>query len=440
MGQRSRILAEILGFDGWIVRQAYFESATGGRVEAARGFARLRNTRLVLVVERRWRARCSQCVRPCRTRHELLPSRRWADLPWAGHPVEIQYAPSRYKCRHCVGAPVEMVAWADPWQRQSRRLQQHLALQSASMPVLHVAAQHGLSWSTVRRAEQHALERWNGSRPTPPLRHVGIDEKFLGRRNHLEHKYVTIISNIETGEPVWIGYGRSKETMRMWLDALSEDQKAQIELFAMDMWDPYRIAVRETRGLEHVPIVHDPFHITKRVIVALDELRKEVFFRAGPELRRVGGGHGRRWLLLRAWERNTRSQRVELRRLLSFNATLARGYQIKEEAREVLRHAPDGAAMHLGLQRILRRTQHRRIRSLRKLHESLRRHYDAIVALGEHRPSAGRIEALNNNWEALVRRARGYRDHQYLLLKLRFATANPVRTERDITRFLALAA
>lgn len=440
MGQRSRILAEIFGFDGWIVRQAYFESPAGERVEAVHGFAPLRNTSLVLVAERRWRARCSQCMGLCRTRHEQLPPRRWADLSWAGHPVQIQYAPCRYKCRRCVGAPVEMVAWADPWQRQSRRLQQHLALQAASMPVLHVAAQHGLSWSTVRRAEQHALERWDGSRASRPLRHVGIDEKYLGRRNHLQHKYVTIVSNIETGEPVWIGYGRGKETLRKWLDALSASQKAQIQLFAMDMWDAYRVAVRETRGLQHVPIVHDPFHITKRVIIALDELRKEVFFRAGPQLRRLGGGHGRRWLLLRAWERNTAPQRAELRRLLSFNATLARGYQIKEEAREILLHSPDRAAMNQGLRRLLRRTQSRRVRSLRRLHESLRNHYEAILALAEHRPSTGRIEALNNNWEALVRRARGYRNHQYLLLKLRFATANPVRNERDVSRFLALAA
>lgn len=56
-----------------------------------------------------------------------------------------------------------------------------------------------------------------------------------------------------------------------------------------------------------------------------------------------------------------------------------------------------------------------------------------------HHPHTGRIEALNNNWEALVRRARGYRDHQYLLLKLRFMTANPVRTEDGAKRFLALA-
>lgn len=35
-------------------------------------------------------------------------------------------------------------------------------------------------------------------------------------------------------------------------------------------------------------------------------------------------------------------------------------------------------------------------------------------------------------------RARVYRNHQYLLTKLRFITANPVATDRGIRRFLAL--
>ena len=43
---------------------------------------------------------------------------------------------------------------------------------------------------------------------------------------------------------------------------------------------------------------------------------------------------------------------------------------------------------------------------MRKLHESLKDHLAEIVALGELRPPTGRIEALNNNWETLVRTRR----------------------------------
>ena len=94
--------------------------------------------------------------------------------------------------------------------------------------------------------------------------------------------------------------------------------------------------------------------------------------------------------------------------------------------------------MIVGLDRILRRTELRCYKPLRKLHDSLNAHRAAILALGEHRPAAGRVEALNNNWESLVRRGRGYRDHDHLLLKLRFMTANPIRSDEGIRRFLAL--
>ena len=90
------------------------------------------------------------------------------------------------------------------------------------------------------------------------------------------------------------------------------------------------------------------------------------------------------------------------------------------------------------MRRILRRTQERRTKPLRSWHESIRAHWNEIVAIAVHRPPTGRIEALNNNWETLVRRARGYRNHDYLLLKLRFMVANPIRSRASVGRFLAL--
>ncbi len=435
MGQRARILTEILGFDGWKVTEAFFESATGLRVKPVGGMAMLRETRLVLEVERRWLPRCGLCSCRCRVVHERLPARRWADLRWADHPVELRYAPVRVECPRCAAAPVEMVAWADPYQRQTRRLQNRLAVEAASMPVMHVAAMHGLSWPTVRRAEEHAIERWEATRPAVPLRQVGVDEKWLGRRHSFDHKYVTIVSNLETGEPVWIGKGRDEDTLKRWLQSLSAEQKATIELFAMDLHRAYWNAVDNTRGLEHAPIVHDSFHVMKLANDAIDELRREVFFRAGPEMR--GVGRGKRWLLLRAWERTTAAEKADILFVLGHNRTLARGYQIREELRDVL-HAPDRAAIEVGLQRILRRTARRDVVALRRLHDTLNERWNEIVALAEHRPPVGRLEALNNNWETLVRRARGYRNHDYLLRKLRFMTANPIRTDDGIRRFLAL--
>ena len=435
MGQRGRILTEIFGFDGWKVKETYFENGDGQRVKPVRGFALIRGTRLVLIVERRWIPRCGTCHKQRPRLHEKLGPRRWSDLGWAEHPVVIEYAPCRVKCRSCNATPVELVAWADPYQRQTRRLQHRLALECASMPTSHVAAVHGLSWATVQRAEDHALERWEKTRAPTPLEQVGLDEKWLGRRHKNEHKFVSIISNLATGEPIWMGKGRDEAAVRPWLDALAPEQKASIRLFAMDLHRAFWNAVDNTEGLEHAAIVHDPFHVIKLANACLDELRRAVFFRAGSELR--GIGRGKRWLLLRAWENTTDQQRADLELMLSHNRTLARAYQIKEELREVL-HAPSGPALEVGLKRILRRTQNRSLAPLRRLHDTLNERWNEIVALGTHRPPTGRVEALNNNWETLVRRGRGYRDHGYMLRKLRFMIANPIRSADGAKRFLAL--
>jgi len=437
MGQRSTILTQILGVYGFKVAEAYFETSWGQRVWPVGHYLLPADVRLVLRLERRFaRGRCPRCGRVCNKKHGTEKTRRWHDLPWAGHPVLVEYTPERVVCKRCDAKPVEALPWAEPYQRETRRLQQHLALQAASMPTIRVAAQYGLSWSTVRRAEESAIARWEAQRPEVELRDVGVDEKYLGRRHKRSEKYVTIVSNLQTGEPVSLSYGRSEESLKQQLDALTDYQKKRIRLVAMDMHEAFKNAVRNDPLLAAVPVVHDPFHVTKRANQAVDELRRAVFFRAGPEMRALG--RGKRWLFLRAWERCTETQQADLKALLAHNAKLAAAYQIKEELRGVL-HAPDERAMAKGMARILRRTQRKSNVPLRKLHDSLRNHLPEILALGKYRPPVGRIEALNNNWETLVRVARGYRNYDYLLRKLRFLTVNPVRTEDGVRDFLALA-
>ena len=435
MSQRTKILTQIVGFRGWIAAEHYWESRSGARIEPVQGYDVPPDARLVLVLSRRFTPRCAKCLAIGDTCHERQGPRRWADLPCSGHPVVIEYAPWRLACRRCGSRAVELLAWAEPYQRQTRRLQQHLALDAFSMPLVHVSTKWGLSWHTVRRAELDAIQRWGRNQPTPPLHQVGVDEKWLGRRHKRKEKFVTIVSNLETGVPIWIGYGRGSATLKSWLDSLGLEQKAAIRLFACDMHEPFKKAIRDDPGLAHAAIVHDPFHVIKRAGEAITEMRRAIFFRASPELREVG--RGARWLVLRSWGHSSDEQRARLRLLFRLNGKLARAYQLVEELRAVLR-APDRSTLFNGLWRILRRTERRDNIPMRKLHESLRAHFDEIVALGEHHPPTGRIEALNNNWETLVRRGRGYRNHAYLLAKLRFITANPVRNADGIKRFLAL--
>jgi len=435
MGQRNVTLAQVLGLVGWSVASSWFETIDGLRLLRPDGIDR---HRLLLVVQLRRDVapRCERCGAAHQHVHGRMPSRRVRDLPCSGVATLLEFEPLRLRCPHCPGVHIERLPLSSSGSRMTRRMEQQLAVEASAAPVSFVAANHGLSWGAVFRAEQAALLRWVATREMPLLRMIGLDEKWLGRRGDWPDRFVTLPSNLETGEPLAYRFGRGAEAVKAWLSTLSSETKAGIRLFAMDMHEPFCAAIADDPELAHAALVHDPFHVMKRANELIDELRRATFHRASAELRKVGSGS--RWLFLRAEERLSADQRTRLRALLKYNATLARAYQLKEELRAVLA-SPTRPQMAAGLARILRRTQQRRCVPLRKLHDTLRRRLERILALAEHRPPTGRIEALNNNWETLVRRGRGYRNLDAFLLKLRFMIVNPIDSRSGLRRFLALA-
>ncbi len=75
---------------------------------------------------------------------------------------------------------------------------------------------------------------------------------------------------------------------------------------------------------------------------------------------------------------------------------------------------------------------------MEKLGDTLVNHVDGIAAYGHHPVRFGVVESLNTTIKAVLRRARGVRDDAMLLLKRKWATAHPIRSSRDLARFLSL--
>jgi transposase len=79
-----------------------------------------------------------------------------------------------------------------------------------------------------------------------------------------------------------------------------------------------------------------------------------------------------------------------------------------------------------------------RLPEMAKLGEFLVRHLDGIGASCFHPVRFGVVESINTTIKAVLRRARGMRDEAMLLLKLKWATAHPIRSSRDLGRFLGI--
>jgi hypothetical protein len=72
----------------------------------------------------------------------------------------------------------------------------------------------------------------------------------------------------------------------------------------------------------------------------------------------------------------------------------------------------------------------------RRVGDTLVNQFDGIAAYCDHPVRFGVVESLNATIKAVLRRARGMRDEAMLVLKLKWATARPIRSSRDLARFL----
>ncbi len=340
--------------------------------------------------------------------------RRIRDLPWGTWAVWLKVEIHRVRCRRC-GVRTERLPFLAGKAHYTTRLEAAVAEASEAAPVSPVAAQWDLPPETVRRMDKRVLRRWAAARPRTPRRYLGVDEIFLGKTV----KFLTVVSDLETGEPLWVGLERKRVTLdRFFAEALPLARRRAVRTVCVDMWEPFRLSLQE--HLPHARIVYDKFHVLRHASEAVDETRRAEFFRQGAEAR--GLIRGKRWLLLRRWANLDWEERETLRDLFALNRRLAKAYLLKEQLAQLWTYTYEGAARRF-LTNWLLALRWQRLPAFHKLGRLLTRHLDGLLSYCHEKVPFGEVEAINGNIRAMLRRGRGYRDHEYLLLKVQKATA-----------------
>lgn len=168
----------------------------------------------------------------------------------------------------------------------------------------------------------------------------------------------------------------------------------------------------------------EPFAEAETVAaLALDETRREEFFRQGKEKRAFI--KGKRWLFLTRWTNLSEEGRIRLEEAFRVNRRMFKAYFLKEDLSRLWEFTSPEAArrfFHNWVQNI----RWQRIPAFWKLAQTLRAHLEGIVNFCKESLRFGVVEAINTTVKSVTRRGRGYRDHEYLKLKLMWITANPV--------------
>jgi len=350
---------------------------------------------------------CSGCGRKIAEPADAT-EREVRDLPCFEYLTTVVIELYRVRCPDC-GLKIEKVDQLPSKAPFSKRFEDAVGEACESASARRVAKRFGLAESTVRAIDLRYLERWTAARRKPALKQMGVDEIYLGKKT----KFVTVVSNLETGEPLWFGKERKKETLdEFFRSQLSPRQCQRIDAACVDMWEPFTTSIHE--WAPNCAIVYDKFHIMQHANRAVDEVRRAEFFRKGGAMRDVV--RGKRWLLLNRWVNLPVAKRQELNQLFSLNRKILKAYLLKESLDRLWNYVYEGAMLRY-LKSWIRQLRWQRLPSFEKLANMLVDHLEGILNYCRVKVPFGVVEAINGNIKTLVRRGRGYRNLRYLLLK-----------------------
>ena len=226
---------------------------------------------------------------------------------------------------------------------------------------------------------------------------------------------MTVVLDLKSGAVVFVGDGKGADALDPFWKRIKR-ARARIEAVAIDMSVAYVCAVQ--KNLPEAAIVFDHFHIIKLLNDKLSTLRRQLYNELTDGLQK-NILKGTRWLLLKSSD-NLDADKGEPQRLqqaLEINKPLATAYYLKEDLRQLWQQ-PDKETAEAFLYDWISRAESSKIRVLMRFAGALGVYRTGILAWYDYPISTGPLEGTNNKIKTMKRQAYGFRDMEFLKLKI----------------------
>lgn len=208
------------------------------------------------------------CVE-CRSLNTVLVGKRIqpiADTTMHGKRVDIKFTRKRLKCKDCNSTSFEQLDWLSSDFRMTKRAEEYITRRAGNAPFLHVANELGVVEGTVRNVFANYVSIIEGKHDWLAPRVLGIDETHFSKKMHL------VMTDIEKRTLLDMRKDRSQEATQKAIMRLTGWKN--IEIVCIDMWRPYRTAVKQL--LPNAIVVVDRFHVAKMANEAMEKARKAI--------------------------------------------------------------------------------------------------------------------------------------------------------------------
>ncbi len=381
--------------------------------------------------------RCPVCSKKCSGYDTTTKQRTWRALDWGSCKVYLHCDVPRVCCKKH-GVHTQQVPWAYHHSRFTKEFEQQTAYLALHMNKTEVSKLMRINWRTVgeiitrtkNRIEPDSTVRFTN------LKRIGIDETSYRKG----HKYVTVITDHDTNQVVWVGDGTGKDVLDQFFSQLTQEQLEAIALVSADgaKW----IKSSLEKWVPQAERCIDGFHVVSWAIEAMDALRKELWHAANKEKasqpKKSRGrpkkgeeiyhnkskkyGKGYKYSLGKNPENLTSYQQSCLDEIRELYPKLFRGYQLKEGLRLVFQSKAENVEEEL--KRWLSWACRSKLKPFVELSKKIRRHKEAIIATVKYGLSNARIESMNNKIKVLIRKSYGFRNIQNLIDMIMIVCSN----------------
>jgi len=332
---------------------------------------------------------CPECQGSC-GKADTAPPRSWRHLDTMQFKTEIRAAVPRCRCAQC-GVKTVAVPWAGKHSRFTLMFEAFgIRVLQAAANVSRAADLLGLNWESVHKLIERAVARGIDRRTLDEIKHVGIDEKSLGKG----HDYVSVLTDQDHRRVLDVTKDRTiVATDELW-QTLDENQRKGIESVSLDMWQAFMTS--SSKNAPNAEIVHDKFHVSKYLNEAVDKSEGDERLT------------GLRQLLLYNEENLDEDGQVELQILRKSDLQTGRAWAIKENFRHFwLSENSDTAGEFF-------RTWYgwairSRLEPIKKVARMLKRHLSGLLSYFRHHVTNGLAEGFNSKIQSIKSAARGFR-------------------------------
>jgi transposase len=365
---------------------------------------------LVLCHPRYDLAVCSTCDTVSAQLHDS--KERWVrDVPWAGKRCALVLPARRFKCAHCRRPFTERLESVAPLARYTRRYEEYLFEQCRGTTIQAVHRREGLGYKAVEGVYYRLAVQRHGAPMLQTVRRLGIDEIAL-KKGH--GQYVLVVSDLDRGSVITVLPERTKEALEAYLATWTADQRGAITDVALDLWEPYHLAVRAC--LPNAQITADRFHVMKNLNDRVTEARRTIQ-RGAPEEEKAQL-KGCRWLLVKNADDLTAEEQATLEAMFVASPALQRLHELKEAFRTVFETAPDRPTAQEQLTDWVQDVEQSGVSGLTKFVTTLRNWWEVILNYFADRLTSGMVEGLNNKLKLIKRLAYGYRNFEHFRLRV----------------------